>query len=63
MGLGLSICYGIIVSHGGIIEVESKLKIGSTFVVSLPIEQRPAHREKEIMGGGGKNKNEGINLW
>jgi len=41
VGLGLSICYGIIVSHRGTIEVESKSKIGSTFTVSLPIEQRP----------------------
>lgn len=45
VGLGLSICYGIIVSHEGIIEVESKSKIGSTFTVSLPTEQRLTHRE------------------
>jgi PAS domain S-box-containing protein len=46
VGLGLSICYGIIVSHGGIIEVESTLKGGSIFTVSLPIEQRLAERER-----------------
>jgi signal transduction histidine kinase len=56
VGLGLSICYGIIVSHGGTIEVESKSKIGTTFTVSLPIEQRLTHRERKITGGGVKTK-------
>ena len=37
VGLGLTLCYGIIVSHGGTIEVESKLKRGSIFTVSLPV--------------------------
>ncbi len=36
VGLGLSICYGIIVSHRGTIEVESNWNKGSTFTVSLP---------------------------
>jgi two-component system sporulation sensor kinase C len=37
VGLGLSICYGIVVSHGGIIEVESETSKGTTFTISLPI--------------------------
>ncbi|HDJ28726.1 MAG TPA: HAMP domain-containing protein [Proteobacteria bacterium] len=36
-GLGLSVSYGIIRSHGGDIEVESKLGKGTTFTITLPI--------------------------
>ena len=37
VGLGLSICYGIVVSHGGVIGVESEMDKGTTFTISLPI--------------------------
>jgi two-component system NtrC family sensor kinase len=37
-GLGLSVSYGIINSHGGMIEVESSVGVGTTFTISLPIE-------------------------
>lgn len=40
IGLGLTLCYGIIVSHGGIIEVKSKPREGSIFIVSLPVEKK-----------------------
>ena len=50
VGLGLSVCYGIIVSHGGTIEVKSKWKKGSTFALTLPIDQESRitqERERE----------------
>lgn len=36
-GLGLSIVYGIVKKHGGYIEVKSKMNIGTTFSIFLPI--------------------------
>ncbi len=38
VGLGLSVCYGIIKDHGGEIKVESEEGKGTTFTISLPIE-------------------------
>ncbi len=37
-GLGLSVSYGILVDHGGDIDVKSKVGEGSTFTIWLPIE-------------------------
>jgi len=42
-GLGLSVSYGIINSHGGTIEVESCVGIGTTFTIRLPINPDAAH--------------------
>ena len=36
VGLGLSVCYGIIKDHGGEIKVESEVGKGTTFTISLP---------------------------
>ncbi|MEW6215725.1 MAG: ATP-binding protein [Nitrospirota bacterium] len=40
VGLGLTICYGIIVSHGGTTEVESKPGEGTVFTIALPLGGR-----------------------
>jgi signal transduction histidine kinase len=37
-GLGLSVSYGIIQKHNGRIEVESKVGVGTTFTIELPLE-------------------------
>jgi len=45
-GLGLSLCYGIIKSHHGQIDVESEVGKGTTFIVCLPLHQ-PQHTSRE----------------
>lgn len=37
-GLGLSVTYGIIKHHGGDIQVQSEIGLGTTFTITLPIE-------------------------
>lgn len=37
-GLGLSICYKIVESHGGKLEVQSKIGVGTRFTLVLPIK-------------------------
>lgn len=48
-GLGLAISYGIIQDHKGIIDIESKEGVGSTFTITLPVikekSQVPANSE------------------
>ena len=49
-GLGLSTCQNIVTSHGGMIEVESAWRKGSSFSVCLPLEPKPSGDEGDIKG-------------
>ncbi|MBI5137406.1 MAG: PAS domain-containing protein [Nitrospirae bacterium] len=47
-GMGLTVAHGIITTHGGWIEVESRLGAGSTFTVFLPVEADAAARPESV---------------
>jgi len=44
-GLGLPIAYGILLEHGGWIDVQSRLEQGSCFTVFLPLQELPCQQE------------------
>jgi len=35
-GLGLAVCYGILTEHGGALDVQSTVGVGTTFTITLP---------------------------
>jgi two-component system, NtrC family, sensor kinase len=35
-GLGLAVCYGILTEHGGTLDVQSTVGVGTTFTIALP---------------------------
>ena len=51
VGLGLAVVYGIVESHGGDIEVETKVGEGTTFSVELPVSGEPKERTSQAPGG------------
>jgi two-component system NtrC family sensor kinase len=46
VGLGLAVVYGIIESHGGDIDVTSRVGTGSVFTVTLPLRAADASPEE-----------------
>ena len=47
IGLGLSVCYGFIKEHGGDIEVESEEGAGTSFTITLPVQDPGAAEENQ----------------
>jgi signal transduction histidine kinase len=45
-GLGLPVVHGIVTSHGGSINVDSKVDQGTRFKIQLPIAESPDEKEK-----------------
>lgn len=51
-GLGMPIVKQLVELMGGTIKVSSKLNVGSTFVISIPLDPTPAPRETEQVASG-----------
>lgn len=44
LGLGLSVAYGIIARHKGVIEAESELNKGTVFTITLPVNRKSSFK-------------------
>jgi two-component system NtrC family sensor kinase len=51
-GLGLSISYGIVRRHNGKMDVRSKVGVGTTFFIELPIYRGREHKDELIQNHG-----------
>ena len=49
-GLGLSLVYGIVEQHAGVIDVKSKINEGTTFTIILPrVSSKKENQERLIL--------------
>ncbi len=46
-GMGLAVTHGLVKRHGGSISVESKLGVGTTFTIRLPLAHEPVKKTEE----------------
>ncbi len=60
-GMGLAVVYGIVKNHKGVISVESKADVGSTFTIFLPCAET-AQRERPEQAGAAPGGRERILL-
>jgi PAS domain S-box-containing protein len=51
MGLGLTICHAIVLKHGGVIEMQSELGLGTTVQIHLPASRRAPVPGRAIRSG------------
>jgi two-component system NtrC family sensor kinase len=54
-GLGLSLSYGLVKAHGGVLEYEAPPQGGAEFRVTLPLFQSEITRAVEPQGGNGRS--------
>ncbi|HUP62967.1 MAG TPA: PAS domain S-box protein [Thermoanaerobaculia bacterium] len=59
-GLGLALVYGVVQSHGGAIDVESRLGYGTTFRLYIPIETPVASLRSQARPAGTVNGTESL---
>ena len=55
-GLGTSITYGIVRSHGGVIDVQTELGKGTAFTIDLPALQKlPPEKDRQLMSAADRD--------